>query len=341
MTITHRNMVLLIGIVSTGLTACSSVMRDDDKPDWLAGEPASYPNSSYLAATGAASTAETAKDRALGNLAKIFELQVRESSTTTQDVQTQKAGGVESVQSSARIASKVNVHTDKMINGARIAEQWQNPGDLTHYALAVLDRAQAGNNIRTEINRLDRETAFAVANVESRDDPLRKVADLQDAIAMQAERNALQKSLKIIDLGGRGKPSGWSIAELTEQQEQVLRSLPIRGVVVTDSVGDLGKVLQGSMTNAGFVQSSGNAGYTLSASVETQDAMHREGWYWQRGTLVVRLADAEGTVLGNKSWPLKVSAQQQAQLTARMLAEIDSRLKSELKSTVLGFAAGD
>lgn len=312
----------------------------EGQPDWLNGEPASYPNASYVYATGSASKAEVAKDRALGNLAKIFELHIRESSTTTEDVQTHRAEGEESVQSTARIASSVNVHTDKMINGARIAEQWQNPDDLTYYALAVLDRTQASNNIRSEINRLDRETAFTIANADSRQDPLLKVADLQDAIAMQSERNSLQKTLKIIDLNGTGKPSGWSLAELIEQQEQALKSLNMRAVVLEDSVGELDKVLQAAMANAGFAQSSDEVGFTLSASMETQDALQKEGWYWLRGTLNVRLADPGGTILGNKSWPLKVSSVQQNQLNQRMLAEIDKKLKSELKNAVLGFATG-
>ncbi len=334
-------MLALTCTLVAGCTQSSSHIKTGEQPDWLVGEPAGYPNSAYVSATGSASKAEVAKDRALGNLAKIFELQVRESSTTTQDVQSHKAGGVESVQSTARVASKVNVHTDKMITGARIAEQWQNPDDLTHYALAVLDRVQAGNNIRSEINRLDRETAFIMAGVESRQDPLLKVADLQNAIVMQTERSSLQKSLKIIDLAGRGKPSAWNIAELTEQQQRVLRSLRMQSVVVTDSVGELGKVLQSAMANAGFAQSSGSGGYTLSASMETQDAMRKEGWYWLRGTLSINLADPEGTVLGNKSWPLKVSAQQKNQLNTRMLAEIDNRLKTGLKPAVLSFATGD
>lgn len=330
----------LILLLLTGCMQSSAVRNADEKPDWLSGEPANYPNASYVYATGSASKAEVARDRALGNLAKIFELQIRESSTTMQDIQTHKAEGDESVQTSARIASTVNVHTDKMINGARIAELWQNPDDLTHYALAVLDRAQASNNIRNEINQLDRDIAFTVANADSRKDPLHKVADLQDAITMQSERNSMQKTLKIIDLHGKGKPSSWNLAELTEQQEQALKSLNMRGVVLHDSVGQLDKVLQGAMANAGFAQSSAEVGYTLSASVETQDAMLAEGWYWLRGTLTVRLADADATVLGNRSWPVKVSAQQQNQLNQRMLGEIDQKLKTELKSTILGFATG-
>jgi hypothetical protein len=336
-----KNKLPLICILLTGCMQSSTLVNDDDKPDWLNGEPASYPNASFVYASGSASKAEVARDRALGNLAKIFELQIRESSTTTEDVQTHKAEGAESVQSSARIATTVNVHTDKMINGARIAELWQNPDDLTHYALAVLDRAQASNNIRNEINRLDREIAFTISNADSRQDPLQKVADLQDAIMMQSERNSMQKTLKIIDLKGTGKPSSWNLAELTEQQEQALKSLDIRGVVLIDSVGELDKVLQAAMANAGFAQSSSEVGYTLSASMETQDVMQTEAWYWLRGTLTVRLANPDATVLGNRSWPLKVSALQQNQLHQRMLAEIDQKLKSELKTTLLGFAAGD
>ena len=334
------NILPAICIILSGCMQSMALENADGHPDWLTGEPAGYPNANYVYATGSASKAEVARDRALGNLAKIFELHIRESSTTTEDVQTHRSEGEESVQSTARIASSVNVHTDKMISGARIAEQWQNPDDLTYYALAVLDRTQAGNNIRSKINRLDRETAFTIANADSRQDPLLKVADLQDAIVMQSERNSLQKTLKIIDLNGTGKPSAWNLAELIEQQEQALKSLNMRGVVLVDSVGELDKVLQAAMANAGFAQSSDEAGYTISASMETQDALEKDGWYWLRGTLNVRLADPGGTILGNKSWPLKVSAVQQNQLNQRMLARIDKKLKSELKSTVLGFATG-
>ena len=335
-----KNNLTVICILLTGCSQSSSIVNNGDKPDWITGEPANYPNSAYVFASGSASKAELARDRALGNLAKVFELQIQETSTTSQDVQTRKSNGVESVESSARIASKVNTYTDKMIKGSRIAEQWQNPDDLTHYALAVLDRAQAGNNIRDEINRLDREIAFIMTSVDSRQDPLQKVADLQKAIETQTERNSLQKKLKIIDLNGKGKPSSWNLASLTEQQQQSLKSLNMKAVVVVDSVGELGKVLQGAMANAGFIQSSANAGYVLSASMETQEAMHKQGWYWLRGTLNIRFANPEGTVIGNRSWPLKVSALQQNQLNDRMLAEIDNTLKSELKSVVLGFATG-
>ena len=335
-----RNSIVVICIALSACTQSPVISNTDGLPGWVSGEAVDYPNARYVYATGSASESEVAKDRALANLAKGFELHVRETSTTTQDVQTHKAGDVESVQSSARIASKVNVHASKMMNGARIAEQWQNPEDLTHYALAVLDRAQAGNSARDEISRLDQEIAFTMSNAENREDSLQKVADLQQAIMMQEERNSLQKTLKILDLDGRGKPSSWNLAELRARQMQSLQSLNMRGIVLVDAVGELDKVFQAAMSNAGFKHTPGDMGYTLSASMQTQDAMQKQGWYWLRGSLDVQLVAPDGSVIGNKAWPLKVSSQQANQLHQRMLVEIDRKLKSELKRTVLGFATG-
>lgn len=333
--------LVLLSLLLTGCTQSSARLTVDGQPDWIHGQPLDYPDSSYLTATGSASKVELAKDRALANLAKIFELQVREFSTTTQDVQTHKSDGIESVKASARIASTVNVHTNKLINGARIAEQWQHPDDLTYHALAVLDRAQASNNVRGEIDRLDREIAFTMTGAETSAPGLAKVAALQSAIAMQTERNILQKTLKILDLEGRGKPSSWNLAEMKAQQLRSLKALNMKAVVLADSVGELDELIQGAMATAGFQSASDEQLYTLSASMETQQAMRKQGWYWLRGTLKLRLVDPEGVVLGNKAWPLKVSSQQQNQLYQRMQNEIDKKLKSELKSTILGFATGE
>lgn len=308
-----------------------------DGPDWLRGEPSSYPNSLYLYATGSASKPEQAKDRALANLAKIFELHLKETSTTTQDVQSHRSGDDETVTASARIASRVNIRTDKMIQGARVAEQWQSPSDLTYHALAVLDRGQAGNNIRTEIKKIDDETEVKLQQAQSRREPLQQVGDLQDALDLQIERDSMQKTLKIIDLQGKGMPPRWNQAELEENLHSALRAMQMRAAVSRDDAGELGQMLQAAMAEAGFSNQSAG-GYVLSAGLVSGDVVQSQGWYWQRATLTLRLIAADRTVLGNKSWPLKVSALQQEQLTSRMRAEVDKKLKQELKSSVLGFA---
>lgn len=322
------------------VTACmqsTAVMSTGDAPEWVRSEPDMYPNFKYLSATGSASKAEQAKARALSNLAKIFEVQIREVSTTSQDTNSSKKDGVETVESSARIASTVNLKTDKMVQGARIAEQWQSSTDLTYHALAVLDRTQAGNNIRSEMKRLDEETQHALDQQKNRSDALLKISDLHKANALQQDRQTLQKTLKIIDVKGKGSPALWSLAELNERLQQALRSLPLQTVVKTDDIGGLSAIVQGAASKAGF--NVGGSGYQLAASLETQEPIDQGDWHWLRATLKIELIAQDGvTVIGYKSWPLKVSASSRSQLDARMLKEADKKLKQELLNSVLVFA---
>lgn len=329
--------VVLMTLLVSACMQSTGVMSSGDVPEWLQGESDQYPDFKYLSATGSASELEQAKARALSNLAKIFEVQIREVSTTQSDVQSSKKEGVETVQQSNRIASTVNLKTDKMVQGARIAEQWQNSADLTYHALAVLDRAQAGNNIRGEINRLDEETQFVLNQQNNRNDMLLKIADLHKANELQQDRYTLQKTLKIIDVKGNGVPALWNQAELDERLLQALRSLPVQATVKVDDVGGLDGILQGAAAKAGF--NVGASGYLLAASLEAQEPIRKNDWYWQRATLKLELIAQDGvTVIGHQAWPLKVSAANLSQLPSRMRAEIDKKLKKELLSSVLAFA---
>jgi len=333
----------LVLLTSVFLSAClqTGTVVNAKEPDWVSGEPLAYPNSQYVVATGSASDAETAQKRAQANLAKVFELRIRESATTTQDIQSHKVDGVESVSSLQRIDSRINVSTDKLIEGARIAERWQNPEDRTYYALVVLDRHQAGNSIRSEMDRLDSETEFKLNKAQSESDSLLRVADMQGAINSQDQRAALQKTLKVIDLTGRGMDAKWSRAQLAADLQKAVDGLQMQAVVKQDSVGGLVKILRGAMASAGFVARDSSSGYRLALDVATQPSFQQQDWFWQRATMSLQLEAPDGTVRGQKSWPLKISASRPEQLSARLRASIEKTLKAELGATVFGFVTAE
>ena len=337
MKLIFRVKILLSTLLLTACMQSTAVMSTSDAPEWVRSEPDMYPNFKYLSATGSASKAEQSKARALSNLAKIFEVQIREVSTTSQDTKSSRKDGVETVESNARIASTVNLKTDKMVQGARIAEQWQSSVDLTYHALVVLDRTQAGNNIRGEMRHLDEDTQHALDQHKQRNDALLKISDLHKANTLQQDMQTLQKTLKIIDVKGNGSPARWNLAELQEQLQHALRSLPLQTAVRADDIGGLSNVLQGAASSAGF--NVGSSGYQLAASLEAQQPIDQGDWHWLRATLKIELIAQDGiTVIGYQSWPLKVSASNPSQLDARMLKEADKKLKQELLNSVLGFA---
>ncbi len=310
-----------------------------DRPDWLQGEPSQYPNTQYLSATGSAGDAERAGERALANLARIFELRIRESSTSVQEVQSRKQAGEETVSTSQRLQRQIQIDTDKIIQGARIAAQWFDRSEATHYALAVLNRRQAGNNLRGEIERLDADTRRQLDKLAGAT-AIEQVSRLSAALDLQQQRDALQQTLKIIDRSGQGLPAQWSRPELQDRLQQALRAMRIALAVKQDDVGELAELVSGAMGKAGMPANNRNYAYILTASLQTQPAFQNQGWYWLRGNLSLQLSDATGKVLGARSWPLKVSSVQEALLQPRMRNKVEKILNNELQSAILGFASG-
>ncbi|TNF35321.1 MAG: hypothetical protein EP315_06065 [Gammaproteobacteria bacterium] len=330
---------LYTGLLSFLTLACSTLGTAGPKPDWVDGDAGFYPNAQYLVASGSASNAELAKDRALANLVKVFELHIRENTTTQSDTRVNVKDGKESYTRDQRLAQQINMRTDKVVQGARIAETWLDKSVLTHHALAVLDRQQAGNNIRSEMRRLDEETQVELDR-SHHNDPLLSMAAINKALGLQQERDVLQKTLKVIDLSGKGSPSQWNMAELRGKLETSLQGLHIAAAVDEDPIGRLEQAIKSAMGNAGFPAANNASNFTLVGSLDVQDLGLREGWYWLRGKLSVKLIDGSGKIRGKQEWPLKVSALQRNDAESRLMTQVAKKLNQELKPAIISFATG-
>lgn len=347
--IQHFSIIFIVCAILSACSGLNTIAISKIPPDWVLGEPAKYPNALYLSATGSASDVESAKDLAMDNLAKIFESHIVGSTTTTSDTQSQtvssgtKLSG-EEVSIKQRLLRRVNVRTDKVLAGIQIAEKWRSVSDSTYYALAVINRQKAGNILRNEMQKLDKDTAFELDAIESQKDDLKRISAFQRIINFQEERNNLQKTLKVIDLKGKGIKQKWHLVELKAFAASALSEIKMSAYVqpqghsVAEQLG-LKLTLQAAMSHAGFPAVDGNADYTLLAEVDIQGPQKKQGWYWQTGTLEIRLIDAKsGITRGSHSWELKVSASQQSQLLSRFKQMLGKTLKAELKSVLIGIA---
>lgn len=332
--------VLLLQTACVGSGGKNVKGSSGSKPDWVNGDAGYYPNSQYLTATGSASKAEQAKDRALANLVKTFEVEVRENTTTRSDTNVSIRDGNESYTKNQRLNQQINLRTDKVVQGARVAETWFDKPVQTYHALAVLDRKQAGSNIQSEMARLDQETDTELSRSRSQSDPLLVMASLNKALELQNQRLGLQNSLKVIDTSGRGKPAQWNLADLRGQLESHLQALRIATAVDSDPIGRLGQAIQSAMGNAGFPAANGSSDFTLVAGLDVQDLGVRDGWHWLRGKLSIKLVEADGKIRGRKQWPLKVSAQQRNDAESRLMTQVSKKLNQELKDSIIAFATG-
>lgn len=329
----YYRMLLINGLLLLGVTA-----QAGDKPDWVDGETKKYDHSEYLSAAGSASNAELAKDRALSNLSKIFESSIHAVTTTKSDTHVSVQQGDEQFTRKQHLAEKIQVSSDKIIHGARIAEKWKDEELHSYHALAVLDRQQAANNIKGEMRRLDDETQTQLDLSKQESDPLFTIALVNNAYQLQQQRYSLQKMLKVIDTRGVGSPGFWNLAELSSALQSRLQSLKIGTAIDTDPVGKLEQLLKSAMGNAGFPATNNGTDYMLVANLDVQDLGLRQGWYWLRGKLSVKLIEKDGRVRGRKQWPVKASALQQNEAESRLLTQVSKKLNADLKTTILEFS---
>jgi len=324
-------------IVAAGvsLIGCASA---PSTPDWVNGKSAKYPDNQYLVGRGQADVQEDARNRARADLAKILEVGVSAKSSDVTSFTSGPAGGTDS-----KVSRSITTRTDQIVRGIQIPETWQDPQTKSTFALAVLPRSQAAAGLRADIERLDAATRGYVAQARSAPDLLAQVASASRALDSQRERDAVQRTLQVIDVTGHGVEPEQNSGQLAADLGALMKRVHMKPQAASGSQEGLERMLSAALSEAGFVPEAGAAApYVLVGSLQLDDLGVIDGWYWMRGTLEVQLAEtASGKVRGNKRWEIKTSSPQKATAQRRAMDEADATLKRELRPAILGFVVGN
>jgi LPP20 lipoprotein len=332
-------MIRLPLIVAIGISLVGCASTPSGPPDWVSAKSSKYPDSQYLIGRGQADSQDDARNRARADLAKVLEVGVSAKST---DV-TSFSSGQEGAKTDSQVSRSVTTRTDQIVRGIQIPEGWQDPQTKSYYALAVLPRSQAAMGLRAEIDRLDAATRGYIDQARKAPDLLAQVASASRALDSQRERDAVQKTLQVIDVTGLGVPPEQNAGQLAADLSALLKRVRMRPEAASGSDDSFQRMLSAAVSSAGFVPEAGaDAPYVLVGSLQLDDLGLINGWYWMRGTLEVQLAEkSSGKVRGNKRWEIKTSSPQKATAQRRALDEADATLKRELRPAILGFAVGN
>lgn len=326
---------ILYAIVLAGCAAGSG-----GGPAWISGADEAYPESAYLTATGSASTPEDAKTRALGNLAKIFEVRIDDAGRDESEAWLESDGENTTRGNRQAVARFIDAYTTKLLEGADIAELWRDGKTGQHYALAVMPRAQASTRLGNEIRQYDRYTQTLVTQAGRTAEPFKAAQYLYQARIEQANREILQRDLRIIDPSGAGVRPLWTVDDLDARIDRRLGEMTVTGKVLSGSAVDLERHLQSGIAAAGMQLLTTGAAYRLEAKLDVKDAEHLDGWYWYRGALELSLLDdRRNTVLAATRWPLKASGQTETQAETRLNDQLLNILNKQLKTALLASSA--
>lgn len=335
-----KSNVAIFAVIIPFVTACSFTPENSESPpDWVNGQSKKYSSALYLSGQGSAPSLDDAKDRARSDLAKQFEVAIREHGQQSQVFTSEQSKG-ETVQSlDQKITRQLLTYTTRTLQGVEIAEQWQDQSRDIHHALAILSRKKAQLQFEQNIRILDQQSRQRLLQAEAETSQLRRASLVQQTIYSQQKRIAVQSSLQVVDLSGHGKPPTLSLSELIRSRDALLKDISIQPTATGDLNIELVKLLSGAIAGAGFsIENTGRADYRLTARTLLDPVFEDNGWYWLRGTLQINLIDDSGNDVGVQRWPLKVSSTNIKRSQERLLSTVDKLLKSELRDVLLGFA---
>ncbi|WP_416398779.1 LPP20 family lipoprotein [Allohahella sp. A8] len=316
---TPANVVVWLSLLL--ITACSST---PERPAWLDSAESSYPAVTHLTATGSADDRQTAADRAISNLAKIFEVNVQESSTDFSSAQVNAVQGQQQITNEQKITRAVSTETRQVLQGAQVVEYWQNEQGQVH-ALAVLAKQPAANRFRQAILAADGEIKDLIGYASTTaSNPLSALGALKRARSAQIQRDQLNQRLMIV-ADGRGIKSQHDQASMDSLIRDALGTLPIAVEAEDPSVK---AELQRALTKLG-VKTVAQSDYVLRGAADLVPVSKQQGLFWLRGSYELMLQHND-TVLGKQRWPVKVSATNQDLVQQRARDQLNQKLPGYL-----------
>ncbi len=326
---------IIVGLLLFLSAGCAA---DRSAPDWVDGRAASYPAAQYLIGRGQGNTASLARDRARADLAKIFEVRVREHSY--ERLEWQQGQGADA-ELQTRIMRDIRAQVGQVIKGMQIVGNWHDrEGD--YYALAVLDRQATAKRLRKELMTCDRETQQNIVQAQGEDFLPEKVHAAYQALRTQQRCQQSRKMVQIVDPTGNGMPAIYSMVALKNDLETLLDRWHIALVVEHDELGGAKALLAGALANTGVRYQADPAGvdYLLKAEVSSEQLKTADGWYWVRGSLKIFLLEADsGNQAGSHQWFFKTSARQAEMARIRAEKQLAEILDRELLETLMTFGA--
>jgi len=305
---------LVLGFI---LPACSS------KPGWLDKPTEQSPQQRYLSAVGEANDRSTAADRSLANLAKIFEVAIRDRSLDFSQAQVsgdQSGRAGDNIQTASRY---VTTEARQVLEGAQLVESWQAEEGKT-YALAVLEKAPAERRFRDGVRNADRQIEDRV-NYASQQapNPVAALAALEQARKIENQRSNLNRNLSVVS--GKGIKGYYDQASLEKLLRNALATLHFHAKADSPQ---LQQSLESAIATLGITLEK-NAPYLLVGSMDTEPVQLKQGWYWLRGSTELSLI-YQREALAKKRWPLKVSATDKGMVEQRAKDKLSEQMTTYL-----------
>ena len=331
--------VLLITVVFTGEVPADSF------PDWIHGESSRFSRERYLTGVGSGDTREAAEDGAYAALSRIFAAEISQRSREWEKYLQVDVGGKTILQRDISIDQLTTVSTKKVLENVFIAENYLDEKTQVHYALAVMDRRQAGSALRERITSLDLEVEELLKRARKTGHKLEKVRLLHRAIRTILLRDAYNTELRVVNPTGRGSEPLTHMGGIRQELQNFLtRNFRIRVEVNGKESDRIREAIVEGLNRHGLAVSLGDVAevdVVIKGSVSFQPVEMPQAEF-VRWTASFDLNDAStGQVIGSVNRHGREGHLTASEAQARALRAARRELSQEISSRLAAYIFGE
>ncbi len=218
-------------------------------PGWTQGQ---CDRARYLCGVGDGPDRKTADNDSRAELARIFVSNIQAVTTAFQGAAStisNKTG--EQWIEVQRVSDFSMVSTNKVVTMSQIVERWSD-GKGREWSLAVIDRVQASNALRQQIEQKDGIVESALGRAQETEDKLNRYKSLKTALQALMEREAMNGDLRVIQANGEGIPAPHSIGDILALLDTAAADLSF-GVALSGSGAErVRSCLEDALTQKGY-----------------------------------------------------------------------------------------
>jgi LPP20 lipoprotein len=240
-----------IVLIFTVSVFCLQGCFGNKKPKWITYRDKEYTKAEYIMGVGESYSMDLAKKYAVAEIAKVFSSEVMSSASFYEsETDSSTSEDTQATASSQNASQRVNTKTDKVIEGAQIAESWFDKENNRYYALAVLNREKASAKLKEQIASMDEKISWFESEIPKASSKFNKIKAGLNVLSLLNMRESLISDLQIINPSGKSEVS--DLGALHTRMIKMLQSLDILVQVDGDVMDRVGGAIVQGLNDMGF-----------------------------------------------------------------------------------------
>ncbi|HNW43968.1 MAG TPA: LPP20 family lipoprotein [Elusimicrobiales bacterium] len=290
--------VLLAGCASAGRKPGQAAPAQGPRPAWVDGSDAGYPRSRFLTGVSSADDLNAAKDRARGEISKVFSTQITLNTAVAASEYTSETQGRTSSASAQNVTQNVRAVSQKKLEGVEIAATWRDAAGQ-YFALAVLERAKALAALDGQALELDARARDTAALLAAAGDKLQKAKHALALLGLLKTRDALTADMRVLD-PARGAAAGFDANAARRDAAAALAALDVALELTKENSAAVAAAVVKALNGLGIEARVAAAGPGTDIAAEcavelsaVADTDTRSRWRWHRGSAAVALKEVK------------------------------------------------